>query len=85
MQDILEQLEKKREAARQGGGAKRIEAQHKKGKLTARERIESGLRQEFRQHPAVRALLPQLSAEVEAGRVPASAAARQLLQARLAP
>ncbi len=49
------------------------------------ERIESGLRQEFRQHPAVRALLSQLSAEVEAGRVPASAAARQLLQARLAP
>ena len=40
MQDILEQLEKKRDAARQGGGAKRIEAQHKKGKLTARERIE---------------------------------------------
>src|SRR6201986_53351 len=40
MQDILEQLEKKREAARQGGGEKRIAAQHKKGKLTARERIE---------------------------------------------
>src|ERR671913_518344 len=40
MQDILEQLEKKRAAARLGGGAKRIEAQHKKGKLTARERLE---------------------------------------------
>src|SRR4051812_32328999 len=40
MHDILEQLEKKREAARQGGGTKRIEAQHKKGKLTARERLE---------------------------------------------
>src|ERR1700750_232534 len=40
MQDILEQLEKKREAARLGGGERRIEAQHKKGKLTARERIE---------------------------------------------
>src|SRR5574343_1157312 len=40
MQDILEQLEKKREAARLGGGQKRIDAQHKKGKLTARERIE---------------------------------------------
>ncbi len=49
------------------------------------ERIESGLRQEFRQHPAVRALLPRLSAEVEAGQVPASAAARQLLKARLGP
>ena len=40
MQDILEQLEKKRAAARLGGGQKRIDAQHKKGKLTARERLE---------------------------------------------
>jgi propionyl-CoA carboxylase beta chain len=40
MQDILQQLETKRELARMGGGAKRIAAQHKKGKLTARERIE---------------------------------------------
>lgn len=40
MQDILEQLEHKRALARLGGGQKRIDAQHKKGKLTARERIE---------------------------------------------
>ena len=40
MQDILRQLEAKRAAARVGGGEKRIEAQHKKGKLTARERLE---------------------------------------------
>ncbi len=40
MKQILEQLEQKRSAARLGGGEKRIEAQHKKGKLTARERIE---------------------------------------------
>ncbi len=40
MQEILGQLEAKREAARMGGGAKRIAAQHKRGKLTARERIE---------------------------------------------
>ena len=40
MQDILEQLEEKRAAARLGGGQKRIDAQHAKGKLTARERIE---------------------------------------------
>lgn len=33
-------LEKKRNLARQGGGAFRISVQHKKGKLTARERIE---------------------------------------------
>ncbi|MFO1351093.1 MAG: acyl-CoA carboxylase subunit beta [Gammaproteobacteria bacterium] len=40
MQDIIQQLEDKRAAARQGGGQGRIERQHAKGKLTARERIE---------------------------------------------
>ncbi len=40
MQEILEQVEQKRAAARLGGGQKRIDAQHAKGKLTARERIE---------------------------------------------
>jgi propionyl-CoA carboxylase beta chain len=40
MQDILKKLEEKRAGARAGGGAKRVEAQHAKGKLTARERIE---------------------------------------------
>ena len=40
MQDILQQLEAKRAQARLGGGEKRIAAQHGKGKLTARERLE---------------------------------------------
>ncbi|WP_227816205.1 acyl-CoA carboxylase subunit beta [Nitrogeniibacter aestuarii] len=40
MQEIIRQLEEKREKARLGGGQKRIDAQHAKGKLTARERIE---------------------------------------------
>ncbi|MGB4466762.1 MAG: acyl-CoA carboxylase subunit beta [Azovibrio sp.] len=40
MHDIIHRLEAKREAARLGGGQKRIDAQHKKGKLSARERIE---------------------------------------------
>ena len=40
MHDIIRQLEEKRQQARLGGGKKRIENQHKKGKLTARERIE---------------------------------------------
>ena len=39
MQSILDQLETRREAARKGGGDKRIAAQHGKGKLTARERV----------------------------------------------
>src|SRR5215467_10668789 len=40
MDDILGRLEEKRAAARAGGGAGRIEAQHRRGKLTARERLE---------------------------------------------
>ncbi|MEO1776096.1 MAG: acyl-CoA carboxylase subunit beta [Pseudomonadota bacterium] len=40
MKEILEQLEIRRAEARAGGGAKRIDAQHARGKLTARERIE---------------------------------------------
>ena len=40
MQDIIRQLEEKRAQARLGGGQWRIDSQHAKGKLTARERIE---------------------------------------------
>ena len=40
MQTILDELEERRAVARLGGGQKRIDAQHKKGKLTARERID---------------------------------------------
>ena len=40
MKDIIEKLEVRRAGAKKGGGEARIEAQHKRGKLTARERIE---------------------------------------------
>ena len=40
MNDILGRLEEKRAAARAGGGARRIDAQHSRGKLSARERLE---------------------------------------------
>ncbi|HMM64793.1 MAG TPA: carboxyl transferase domain-containing protein, partial [Mesorhizobium sp.] len=40
MRAVLEQLEARRHQARLGGGQKRIDAQHAKGKLTARERLE---------------------------------------------
>jgi len=40
MKDILQELEDRRAVARAGGGARRVDAQHAKGKLTARERIE---------------------------------------------
>ena len=39
MSSTLAELDRKREAARMGGGEKRIAAQHAKGKLTARERL----------------------------------------------
>jgi len=39
-QDKIKELISFREQAKMGGGQKRIDSQHKKGKLTARERIE---------------------------------------------
>jgi LAO/AO transport system kinase len=44
------------------------------------ERIESGLKQSFRQHPAVKDLLPRLAAQVTGGTLAASTAARELLE-----
>jgi propionyl-CoA carboxylase beta chain len=40
MNDILNELQTRRDAARMGGGQRRIDAQHARGKLTARERVE---------------------------------------------
>ena len=40
MKHILAELEERRKIARLGGGEKRIAAQHARGKLTARERLE---------------------------------------------
>jgi LAO/AO transport system kinase len=45
------------------------------------EQIEAGLKSDFRNHPRVRELLPAMTAEVGAGHMPASIAARQLLTA----
>lgn len=47
------------------------------------ERIDAGLKQAFKQHPKVQALLPNIQADVVAGRLPASTAARQLLNAQM--
>ncbi|KKK81906.1 hypothetical protein LCGC14_2808720, partial [marine sediment metagenome] len=38
--EIATKLQELRDESKMGGGPERIEAQHKKGKLTARERIE---------------------------------------------
>jgi propionyl-CoA carboxylase beta chain len=40
MKDVLDELERRRAEARLGGGQTRIDAQHSRGKLTARERID---------------------------------------------
>ena len=40
MKDVIDELERRRAVARLGGGQARIDAQHKRGKLTARERID---------------------------------------------
>ncbi|WP_135534747.1 acyl-CoA carboxylase subunit beta [Halostella pelagica] len=40
MEDRIEELSELQEEAREGGGEARIESQHEKGKMTARERIE---------------------------------------------
>jgi len=40
MKDILDRLEQRRAKARAGGGAARVAAQHARGKLTARERLD---------------------------------------------
>ena len=40
MDDIIGRLERMRAAARAGGGERRVQAQHAKGKLSARERLE---------------------------------------------
>ncbi|TGD97327.1 carboxyl transferase domain-containing protein, partial [Methylobacterium nonmethylotrophicum] len=51
MKEILALLDHRRDHARCGGGEARVAAQHRKGKLTARERIEllldSGSFEEF--------------------------------------
>ena len=55
------------------------ERRHAQDQAWMWERIESGLRQRFKNHPAVRSALPQTAADVRAGRLAASVAARRLL------
>ena len=55
------------------------ERRHAQDEAWMWERIQAGLQQRFHQHAAVRAALPALTADVRAGRVAASVAARRLL------
>jgi LAO/AO transport system kinase len=55
------------------------ERRHAQDQAWMWERIEAGLRQRFKSHAAVRDALPHITADVRAGRVAASVAARRLL------
>ena len=77
--DVLQELETRRQAARMGGGERRIAAQHSKGKLTARERIEllldDGSFEEFDMFVAHRCTDFGMEKDRPAGDGPGSAAA----------
>jgi LAO/AO transport system kinase len=63
----------------QGTSGRLAERRHAQDQAWMWERIEAGLRQRFRANPAVREALPGITAEVGAGRLAASVAARRLL------
>ena len=65
--------------ALQSAGGRLEERRQQQSEAWMRERVEAGLRQRFRAHPAVRAAWPGALEDVRAGRMAASVAARQLL------
>jgi LAO/AO transport system kinase len=64
---------------RQRASGRFAQRRHEQDQAWMWERIEAGLRQRFRQHPAVAAALPAMAEDVRAGRIAASTAARRLL------
>ena len=68
--------------ARQLGNGKFAARRQQQTLLWMWERIDAGLKQAFRSHPAVSALLPDMLAQVASGQIPASKAARNLLAAQ---
>ena len=71
--------------ARQTANGKLAERRQKQSQSWMWERIDAGLKQAFKQDPAVSRLLPKLLAQVSSGQIPASTAARYLLAAQLNP
>ena len=63
----------------QSAGGRAVARRHAQDQAWMWERIEAGLRQRFKAHPAVRQALPRISDDVRAGTVAASVAARCLL------
>ena len=66
-----------REAQRSSGALQ--QRRHEQDQAWMWERIEAGLRQRFREHPAVQQALPAVTEQVIAGHLAASVAARRLL------
>jgi LAO/AO transport system kinase len=64
---------------RQRNAGRFEQRRHEQNQTWMWERIEAGLKQRFRDHPAVAAALPGIVVEVKSGRLAASAAARRLL------
>ena len=64
---------------RQQRSGRLAERRHGQDRAWMWERVEAGLHQRFRQHPAVREALPAITGEVASGRLAASVAARRLL------
>jgi len=68
--------------ARQTASGKLVARRQQQSQSWMWERVEVGLKQAFKQDPAVSRLLPKLLAQVSSGQLPASTAARHLLAAR---
>ena len=66
--------------ALQSAGGRFDRRRQQQNEAWMRERLEAGLRQRFRAHPAVKAAWPGLLEDVRAGRLAASVAARRLLE-----
>ena len=65
--------------ARQSAGGHFARRRQQQSEAWMRERLEAGLRQRFRSHPAVQAAWPDVLEDVRTGRLAASVAARRLL------
>jgi LAO/AO transport system kinase len=68
--------------ALQLGNGKQVTRRQNQALAWMWERIDAGLKQAFRQHPKVQALLPLLTQDVLQGRLAASTAARNMLSAQ---
>ncbi len=75
--EFWQAIERLRDERRAGGQA--AARRHQQDQAWMWERVEAGLRQRFRSHPAVREALPLITEDVRSGRLAASVAARRLL------